>query len=186
MLVAPPRIKPALRLQVSSPLRTVTKHSFLCSYLMIHNVRSLRARTVPCPPFTLCPIPIHLQPKLTPSPTPRQNNSRLDELSSKISALRGVTIDIYDNARNQDVLDSSVCSTLPPLFLFPQSILPIFLRTSLQKSLQTYDPSHPQAKRKIVPRLTLFQTSTERSLLLHDNQHQRQRGPPGPDGAKRE
>ncbi|KAI4239165.1 MAG: hypothetical protein LQ349_000570, partial [Xanthoria aureola] len=36
-----------------------------------------------------------------------QNNSRLDELSSKISALRGVTIDIYDNARNQDVLDSS-------------------------------------------------------------------------------
>ncbi|KAL8799180.1 MAG: hypothetical protein Q9182_006080 [Xanthomendoza sp. 2 TL-2023] len=37
----------------------------------------------------------------------RQNNSRLDELSSKISALRGVTIDIYDNARNQDVLDSS-------------------------------------------------------------------------------
>ncbi|KAL8675123.1 MAG: hypothetical protein Q9168_000494 [Polycauliona sp. 1 TL-2023] len=37
----------------------------------------------------------------------RQNNSRLDELSSKISALRGVTIDIYDNARNQAVLDSS-------------------------------------------------------------------------------
>ncbi|KAL8848037.1 MAG: hypothetical protein Q9221_006942 [Calogaya cf. arnoldii] len=37
----------------------------------------------------------------------RQNNSRLDELSSKISALRGVTIDIYDNARSQDVLDSS-------------------------------------------------------------------------------
>ncbi|KAI4241514.1 MAG: hypothetical protein L6R42_011239 [Xanthoria sp. 1 TBL-2021] len=37
----------------------------------------------------------------------RQNNSRLDELSSKISALRGVTIDIYDNAHNQDVLDSS-------------------------------------------------------------------------------
>ncbi|KAL8908566.1 MAG: hypothetical protein Q9171_005401 [Xanthocarpia ochracea] len=37
----------------------------------------------------------------------RQNNSRLDELSSKISALRGVTVDIYDNARNQDVLDSS-------------------------------------------------------------------------------
>ncbi|KAL8736738.1 MAG: hypothetical protein Q9166_000104 [cf. Caloplaca sp. 2 TL-2023] len=37
----------------------------------------------------------------------RQNNSRLDELSSKVSALRGITVDIYDNARNQDVLDSS-------------------------------------------------------------------------------
>ncbi|UPX20412.1 uncharacterized protein EKO05_0010644 [Ascochyta rabiei] len=37
----------------------------------------------------------------------RQNNSRLDELSAKVSALRGVTIDIYDNARDQDVLDST-------------------------------------------------------------------------------
>ncbi|KAG8532747.1 uncharacterized protein KY384_002625 [Bacidia gigantensis] len=36
-----------------------------------------------------------------------QNNSRLDELSSKVSALRGVTINIYDNARSQDVIDSS-------------------------------------------------------------------------------
>lgn len=37
----------------------------------------------------------------------RQNNSRLDELSAKVTALRGVTIDIYDNARAQDVLDST-------------------------------------------------------------------------------
>ncbi|KAF1981953.1 hypothetical protein K402DRAFT_424929 [Aulographum hederae CBS 113979] len=37
----------------------------------------------------------------------RQNNSRLDELANKVSALRGVTIDIYDNARSQDVIDSS-------------------------------------------------------------------------------
>ncbi|KAF1807980.1 hypothetical protein P152DRAFT_510093 [Eremomyces bilateralis CBS 781.70] len=37
----------------------------------------------------------------------RQNNSRLDELSGKVSALRGVTIDIYDNARNQDIIDNS-------------------------------------------------------------------------------
>ncbi|MCJ1253480.1 hypothetical protein MMC24_001292 [Lignoscripta atroalba] len=37
----------------------------------------------------------------------RQNNSRLDELSSKVSALRGVTVDIYDNARSQDVIDNS-------------------------------------------------------------------------------
>jgi len=37
----------------------------------------------------------------------RQNNSRLDELSSKVSALRGVTIDIYDNARDHAVIDST-------------------------------------------------------------------------------
>ncbi|KAF2837495.1 hypothetical protein M501DRAFT_995437 [Patellaria atrata CBS 101060] len=37
----------------------------------------------------------------------RQNNSRLDELASKVSALRGVTVDIYDNARDQDVIDNS-------------------------------------------------------------------------------
>ena len=38
----------------------------------------------------------------------RQNNSRLDDLAGKVSALRGVTIDIYDNARDQGVIDSSV------------------------------------------------------------------------------
>lgn len=37
----------------------------------------------------------------------QQNNSRLSELSSKISALRGVTVDIYDNARDQNVIDNS-------------------------------------------------------------------------------
>ncbi|MCJ1336389.1 hypothetical protein MMC09_001665 [Bachmanniomyces sp. S44760] len=36
-----------------------------------------------------------------------QNNSRLDELSSKVSALRGVTVNIYDNARQQDIIDNS-------------------------------------------------------------------------------
>ncbi|KAI8628478.1 hypothetical protein F5Y19DRAFT_141927 [Xylariaceae sp. FL1651] len=35
----------------------------------------------------------------------RQNNSRLEELSAKVSSLRGVTVDIYDNARAQDVID---------------------------------------------------------------------------------
>ncbi|KAK8190088.1 hypothetical protein HDK77DRAFT_482225 [Phyllosticta capitalensis] len=47
----------------------------------------------------------------------RQNNSRLDELAGKVSALRGVTIDIYDNARDQHVIDSSVRTptTLEPL-----------------------------------------------------------------------
>jgi blocked-early-in-transport protein 1 len=38
----------------------------------------------------------------------RQNNARLDELSAKVSALRGVTIDIYDNARAHEVIDSTV------------------------------------------------------------------------------
>lgn len=38
-----------------------------------------------------------------------QNNSRLSELSAKVTALRGVTVDIYDNARAQDVIDNTVC-----------------------------------------------------------------------------
>lgn len=38
----------------------------------------------------------------------RQNNSRLDELTAKVSALRGITVDIYDNARSQDVIDNTV------------------------------------------------------------------------------
>ena len=39
-----------------------------------------------------------------------QNNSRLSELSAKVTALRGVTVDIYDNARAQDVIDNTVRS----------------------------------------------------------------------------
>jgi blocked-early-in-transport protein 1 len=42
----------------------------------------------------------------------RQNNSRLSELSAKVTALRGVTVDIYDNARAQDVIDNTVCLLL--------------------------------------------------------------------------
>lgn len=49
----------------------------------------------------------------------RQNNSRLDELSAKVSALRGVTIDIYDNARAQDVIDNTVRQ--PHLLSLPQT-----------------------------------------------------------------
>ena len=51
-------------------------------------------------------------PFLTPY-LPRQNNSRLNELSSKVSALRGVTVNIYDNARSQDVIDNSVINPHP-------------------------------------------------------------------------
>ncbi|KAJ5237400.1 hypothetical protein N7489_007491 [Penicillium chrysogenum] len=35
----------------------------------------------------------------------QQNNALLNSLSSKVSALRSVTIDIHDNARDQETLD---------------------------------------------------------------------------------
>lgn len=38
----------------------------------------------------------------------RQNNARLDELSHKVSALRGVTVDIYDQASSHSLIDSTV------------------------------------------------------------------------------
>ncbi|KAH8154134.1 uncharacterized protein LAJ45_01902 [Morchella importuna] len=37
----------------------------------------------------------------------RQNNARLDELASKVTSLRDVTINIYDNARDQHIIDDS-------------------------------------------------------------------------------
>ncbi|KAK5105711.1 hypothetical protein LTR62_002346 [Meristemomyces frigidus] len=37
----------------------------------------------------------------------QQNDASLSSLSQKVSALRGVTIDIYDSARDQHVLDST-------------------------------------------------------------------------------
>jgi len=37
----------------------------------------------------------------------RQNNARLEQLSSKVTALRGITFDIYDHASAQDVIDNS-------------------------------------------------------------------------------
>jgi hypothetical protein len=70
----------------------------------------------PCNPLhTQDAIPLHTTPlhvKLIP---PSQNNNRLDDLASKVSALRGVTIDIYDNARDQGVIDSTVLSLCLPL-----------------------------------------------------------------------
>ncbi|KAF1823378.1 uncharacterized protein K489DRAFT_317636 [Dissoconium aciculare CBS 342.82] len=38
----------------------------------------------------------------------RQNNASLSALSAKVSALRSVTVDIYDNARDQHVIDSNL------------------------------------------------------------------------------
>ncbi|KAJ9192639.1 hypothetical protein DTO166G4_9204 [Paecilomyces variotii] len=37
----------------------------------------------------------------------RQNNALLDSLASKTSALKSVTIDIYDNARDQQTIDNT-------------------------------------------------------------------------------
>ena len=51
----------------------------------------------------------------------RQNNARLEELSAKVSSLRGVTVDIYDSARAQDVIDNTVRGKEPPL-LFLSSL----------------------------------------------------------------
>lgn len=67
----------------------------------------------------------------------RQNNSRLDELSAKVSALRGVTIDIYDNARDQGIIDSSVRSPPPPIIPFFSS--PLILRQSSLLAQRTLD-----------------------------------------------
>ena len=84
----------------------------------------------------------------------RQNNARLDELSAKVSALRGVTVDIYDNARAQDVIDNTV-RFLP--LLSPLPLSPLFCRQEEDKPLP---PSLPlilpslKELRSVNPRLT--------------------------------
>ncbi|CAK3886526.1 related to SFT1-SNARE [Lecanosticta acicola] len=37
----------------------------------------------------------------------RQNNDSLSSLQAKVSQLRSVTVDIYDNARDQSLIDST-------------------------------------------------------------------------------
>lgn len=84
-----------------------------------NHVRSLRTRKVPFA-ITLNTFTNFFDQQLTPwNCCNRQNNSRLDELSSKVHALRGVTVDIYDHARSQDVIDNSVRQTLSPLCIHP-------------------------------------------------------------------
>ncbi|KAI9663587.1 MAG: hypothetical protein M1829_006046 [Trizodia sp. TS-e1964] len=86
----------------------------------------------------------------------RQNNSRLDELASKVSALRGVTVDIYDSARSQDVIDNTVERPFPfPLFRYS-----LFL-------------TRPRG-------------SAERCLLFHGDQLAEQRGAAGAHGERGE
>ena len=74
----------------------------------------------------------------------QQNNSRLDELSSKVSALRGVTINIYDNARDQGLIDSSVSviasrSISFDALLIQNLICVIFRMKSFPQCLRPYD-----------------------------------------------
>lgn len=76
---------------------------------LLRYVRSLRARTVTHPPHHTLTCPsVHLySSSLTNNPAPRQNNDSLAALSQKVSQLRSVTVDIYDNARDQGVIDST-------------------------------------------------------------------------------
>ena len=90
----------------------------------------------------------------------RQNNARLEELSAKVSSLRGVTVDIYDNARAQDVIDNTVSlSCRFPLL----SLLSFALKRG----------------HSLINML-------ERHILLHVDTAQGLREPPGPDGRRRE
>ena len=83
--------------RLPSALRT-TEVCFRSCHSKYQYVRSIRARKV-----RLCSLPL-----LVANVRSRQNNALLDDLSSKVTALRGVTVDIYDNARDQGIIDSSV------------------------------------------------------------------------------
>lgn len=45
----------------------------------------------------------------------RQNNALLNSLSQKTNALKSVTVDIYDNARDQQTIDNTVSFAFPLL-----------------------------------------------------------------------
>ena len=94
----------------------------------------------------------------------RQNNARLDELSAKVSALRGVTIDIYDHARSQDVIDSTVRS------------LPSFLPSTVSHRFPT----------KQATVLTYSPPNSDRHLFIHGHSTQRVRDPSRAHGRGRE
>ncbi|KAI1166717.1 hypothetical protein F5B18DRAFT_28530 [Nemania serpens] len=87
----------------------------------------------------------------------RQNNARLEELSAKVSSLRGVTVDIYDNARAQDVIDNTVRPLIPPL---PPKPIP------LPQHQSSFPPhlSFPGTKADERDNLTTKQTDTFSSM----------------------
>lgn len=112
--------------------------------------------------------------KRTANHAKRQNDSRLDELASKVSALRGVTIDIYDSARDQNVIDSTV---RPFPHTHPQSP-PLF---SSIPPTHTHLPTIPQHNQHNLYILTQ-PTKIVRNLLLLQHLPQRLRHTPNPHG----
>lgn len=50
--------------------------------------------------------------QLRSSMSQSQNDARLDDLATKVSALRGVTIDIHGQANDQSYIDANVRSCL--------------------------------------------------------------------------
>ncbi len=103
----------------------------------------------------------------------RQNNARLDELSAKVSALRGVTIDIYDNARAHEVIDSTV--SLCPGRL-PGRLVSSFL--SAGDGNETTEERGPKESVSIL--LTI--SATDRHVFFHGQPAQGIRRPPGAHG----
>jgi hypothetical protein len=109
----------------------------------------------------------------------RQNDSRLDELASKVSALRGITVDIYDSARDQHVIDSTVRSTCvltllelfqshsPNALLPPLSYLPLSLFYFVQLSLSYTPPYFPSS---YIPPIPVFKNPplTHPSLIVRN------------------
>jgi blocked early in transport 1 len=72
-------------------------------------------------------------------PSSRQNNALLNSLAQKTSALKSVTIDIYDNAHNQETIDNTV--GFDPCFWLPQPISPstddVYFQGEVFSSLST-------------------------------------------------
>lgn len=52
-------------------------------------------------------ITLHFQINPLTQPLPRQNNALLSSLATKTSHLKNITLNIYDHARDQDVLDNT-------------------------------------------------------------------------------
>lgn len=135
------KLRPVLNKRVNS-IPSIRKHQYLLSSDICRENPPTSFYRVDIPIRPSCPQPTTasstfiltlpiLSPFLTPTnPTDlphRQNNTRLSELSSKVSALRGVTVDIYDNARDQHVIDNSVRPSPSPSLLPP--FRPPHLRT---------------------------------------------------------
>ena len=103
----------------------------------------------------------------------RQNNARLDELSAKVSALRGVTIDIYDNARAHEVIDSTVS-------LYPTPIRAASCAPSSLPKMETSTTEEGGPTKLVSILLTL--PATDRHVFFHGHAAQGIRRPSGTHG----